>query len=130
MINHSSMHKTTKKQGKSPAKMHISLRVRTPAKVRKTLWYIIEKPKLNLTVQFWFNLAGMDGFEPSKCQSQSLVPYRLATSQYCVSIVSHFILLVKRFMKKIIFYEKIDFTVWILRIFLNFILRYYILNIY
>ena len=54
-------------------------------------------------------LAGMDGFEPSKCQSQSLVPYRLATSQYCVSIVSHFALLVKHFIKKIIFYEKYDF---------------------
>ena len=72
--------KTTKKQGKSPAKVHIFLRVRTHTKTRKPLWYIIEKPKSNLTVQFWFNLAGMDGFEPSKCQSQSLVPYRLATS--------------------------------------------------
>ena len=97
------MYKTTKKQGKSPAKMHISLRVRTPAKVRKTLWYIIEKPKSNLAVQFWFNLAGMDGFEPSKCQSQSLVPYRLATSQYRVSIVSYFILVVKHFLKKLVF---------------------------
>ncbi len=29
-----------------------------------------------------FCLAGIDGFEPSKCQSQSLVPYRLAISQY------------------------------------------------
>ena len=48
-------------------------------------------------------LAGMDGFEPSKCQSQSLVPYRLATSQYCFSILSHFILVVKHFIKKIIF---------------------------
>ena len=48
-------------------------------------------------------LAGMDGFEPSKCQSQSLVPYRLATSQYCVSIVSHNILFVKHFIEKIIF---------------------------
>ena len=27
-------------------------------------------------------LAGIDGFGPSKCQSQSLVPYRLAISQY------------------------------------------------
>ena len=27
-------------------------------------------------------MAGMAGFEPTKCQSQSLVPYRLATSQY------------------------------------------------
>ena len=26
-------------------------------------------------------MAGMAGFEPAKCQSQSLVPYRLATSQ-------------------------------------------------
>ena len=103
MIKYPSMYKTTKKQGKSPAKIHIPLRVRTPSKARKPLWYIIEKPKLNLAVQFWFNLAGMDGFEPSKCQSQSLVPYRLATSQYCVSIVSHFILLVKHFIKKIIF---------------------------
>ena len=47
-----------------------------------------------------FVLAGMDGFEPSKCQSQSLVPYRLATSQYvgfvfCLCIVAHFILFVK-----------------------------------
>ena len=82
MIKYPSMYKTTKKQGKSPAKIHIPLRVRTPSKARKPLWYIIEKPKLNLAVQFWFNLAGMDGFEPSKCQSQSLVPYRLATSQY------------------------------------------------
>ncbi len=57
-----------------------------------------------------FVLAGMDGFEPSKCQSQSLVPYRLATSQYCVGIITYFILLVKHFMKKIIFYGKNDFT--------------------
>ena len=27
-------------------------------------------------------MAGMAGFEPAKCQSQSLVPYHLATSQY------------------------------------------------
>ena len=27
-------------------------------------------------------LAGIDGFEPSRCQSQSLVPYRLAISQF------------------------------------------------
>ena len=27
-------------------------------------------------------VAGIDGFGPSKCQSQSLVPYRLAISQY------------------------------------------------
>ena len=26
-------------------------------------------------------MAGMGGFEPPKCESQSLVPYRLATSQ-------------------------------------------------
>ena len=26
-------------------------------------------------------MAGMAGFEPAKCQSQSLVPYHLATSQ-------------------------------------------------
>ena len=29
-----------------------------------------------------FYLAGLGGFEPPKCQSQSLVPYRLATAQY------------------------------------------------
>ena len=56
-----------------------------------------------------FVLAGMDGFEPSKCQSQSLVPYRLATSQYCVSIVSHFILLVKHFIKKFENYAFVSF---------------------
>ena len=55
-------------------------------------------------------MAGMDGFEPSKCQSQSLVPYRLATSQYCVSIVSHFALLVKHFIKKIIFSFMLKFA--------------------
>ena len=53
-----------------------------------------------------FYLAGMDGFEPSKCQSQSLVPYRLATSQYCFSILSYFILVVKHFIKKFVFYKK------------------------
>ena len=68
MIKYSSMYKATKKQGKSPAKMHISLRVRTPAKVRKTLWYIIEKPKSNLAVQFWFNLAGEEGFALAFCK--------------------------------------------------------------
>ena len=52
-------------------------------------------------------LAGMDGFEPSKCQSQSLVPYRLATSQYCFSILSYFILVVKHFIKKFVFYKKL-----------------------
>ena len=52
------------------------------------------------------SLAGMDGFEPSKCQSQSLVPYRLATSQYCFSILSYFILVVKHFIKKFVFYKK------------------------
>ena len=45
-------------------------------------------------------LAGMDGFEPSKCQSQSLVPYRLATSQYCLDIVAYFTVLVKQFIEK------------------------------
>ena len=29
-----------------------------------------------------FFLDGVGGFEPPKCQSQSLVPYRLATAQY------------------------------------------------
>ena len=29
-----------------------------------------------------FSLAGVQGFEPRKCQSQSLMPYRLATPQY------------------------------------------------
>ncbi len=27
-------------------------------------------------------MAGVEGFEPSECQSQNLVPYRLATPQY------------------------------------------------
>ena len=27
-------------------------------------------------------MAGVQGFEPRKCQSQSLMPYRLATPQY------------------------------------------------
>ncbi len=32
-------------------------------------------------------LAGMAGFEPAKCQSQSLVPYHLATPQYYRNIL-------------------------------------------
>ena len=64
-----------------------------------------QKKKNRPSIDGLLSLAGMDGFEPSKCQSQSLVPYRLATSQYCVSIVSHFILVVKHFIKIFLFYE-------------------------
>ena len=74
---------------------------------------ITEKFKISLLNKFYIrknqlnygstgsNLAGMDGFEPSKCQSQSLVPYRLATSQYlvCVSIVSQKNAIVNNFLK-------------------------------
>ena len=30
----------------------------------------------------YFLMAGLGGLEPPKCQSQSLVPYHLATAQY------------------------------------------------
>ena len=33
-------------------------------------------------------MAGLGGFEPPKCQSQSLVPYRLATAQYLICFKS------------------------------------------
>ena len=33
-------------------------------------------------------LAGMAGLEPAKCQSQSLVPYHLATPQYHRNILT------------------------------------------
>ena len=65
-----------------------------------------ERKKNRPSIDGLLSLAGMDGFEPSKCQSQSLVPYRLATSQYCFSILSYFILVVKHFIKKFIFYKK------------------------
>ena len=34
-------------------------------------------------------LAGVQGFEPRKCQSQSLMPYRLATPQYLFFLTTH-----------------------------------------
>ena len=37
-----------------------------------------KSPKFN-KMNFGLILAGMAGFEPAQCQSQSLVPYRLAT---------------------------------------------------
>ena len=60
-----------------------------------------EKDLIRTVVQIRSFLAGMDGFEPSRCQSQSLVPYRLATSQYlmCVSILSQKLPLVNIFLK-------------------------------
>ena len=67
------------------------------------LYHPTKRKKNRPSIDGLLSLAGMDGFEPSKCQSQSLVPYRLATSQYCFSILSHFILVVKHFIKKIIF---------------------------
>ena len=100
------MHKTTKKQGKSPAKMHISLRVRTSAKVRKTLWYIIEKPKSNLAVQFWFNLAGDLGFEPRHTESESAVlPLHKSPMR---ELLYHREIHLSTYFLKNIFYYKID----------------------
>ena len=45
---------------------------------------ICDNKKANLKINFKlaFLLAGLGGFEPPKCQSQSLVPYHLATAQY------------------------------------------------
>ena len=39
---------------------------------------------LEINTQNSLVLAGLGGFEPPKCQSQSLVPYRLATAQYVI----------------------------------------------
>ena len=51
-------------------------------------------------------MAGVQGFEPRKCQSQSLMPYRLATPQNCfclndLHIISNFFCFVNTFLKKI-----------------------------
>ena len=44
---------------------------------------VMDKKRLQFCIKITvFFLAGIDGFEPSRCQSQSLVPYRLAISQY------------------------------------------------
>ena len=43
--------------------------------------------KKNHKLVLFFILAGVGGFEPPKCQSQSLVPYRLATPQYYIKFV-------------------------------------------
>ena len=48
-------------------------------------------------------LAGAQGFEPRKCQSQSLMPYRLATPQY--------------FQHSILYHTKIALSIPILNIF-------------
>ena len=48
----------------------------------------------NHPIGWLFILAGVQGFEPRKCQSQSLMPYRLATPQYfrlCYYITPFFI---------------------------------------
>ena len=37
-------------------------------------------------------LAGAQGFEPRKCQSQSLMPYRLAMPQYLIFILTTYTL--------------------------------------
>ena len=37
-------------------------------------------------------LAGAQGFEPRKCQSQSLMPYRLAMPQYLVFVLTTYVL--------------------------------------
>lgn len=42
----------------------------------------IKKPQKNMSLDiFKYTLAGIIGFEPMQCQSQSLMPYRLAISQ-------------------------------------------------
>ena len=63
-------------------------------------------------------LAGVQGFEPRKCQSQSLMPYRLATPQYFQQTILYHIKLslsipILNFFEKIIhyflFFRKIAF---------------------
>ena len=44
----------------------------------QTPWFVVQY----MCVFPFGGMAGTDGFEPSECQSQSLVPYHLATSQY------------------------------------------------
>ena len=50
---------------------------------------------------YLFFLAGAQGFEPRKCQSQSLMPYRLAMPQYSTDdIIPRAVMFVKSFFKK------------------------------
>ena len=65
-----------------------------------------------------FFMAGAQGFEPRKCQSQSLMPYRLATPQYFQQTILYHIKLslsipILNFFEKIIhyflFFRKIAF---------------------
>ena len=45
-------------------------------------------------------LAGVQGFEPRKCQSQSLMPYRLAMPHHNTIYYNHFITFCQEFFKK------------------------------
>ena len=42
--------------------------------------------KESQAIQACDDVAGLGGFEPPRCQSQSLVPYHLATAQYSICI--------------------------------------------
>ena len=53
------------------------------------------------TMCYLFFLAGAQGFEPRKCQSQSLMPYRLAMPQYSTDdIIPRAVMFVKSFFEK------------------------------
>lgn len=47
--------------------------------ILRRIYYKTQKKPLNKGLNF--NMAGVLGFEPRKCQIQSLVPYRLAIPQ-------------------------------------------------
>ena len=58
-------------------------------KMDRTLTHSSQKrERPNPMIRIRSFLAGIGGFEPPKCQSQSLVPYRLAISQYLMLMYS------------------------------------------
>ena len=59
-----------------------------------------------------FFLAGRAGFEPAQCQSQSLVPYRLATSQYYRNSITHQPFYVNMFLLRFFFLPQQKFNLF------------------
>ena len=52
-------------------------------------------------------MAGAQGFEPRKCQSQSLMPYRLAMPQNIIFVLTTYVLYQKEIGLSIAFLKKI-----------------------
>ena len=57
-----------------------------PVNLLFTIHYSSFIIKLASYISMRLHLAGVQGFEPRKCLSQSQVPYRLATPQYISSL--------------------------------------------